>query len=116
MTSSQLPSEPPASRPRKALESIAARLAGGGRAEGIEAPEVYGKDAIRRIVRALPAVERVCVLVVDGLGWELLREHPAAAPFLSELAVSGRPLTAGFPAKAAVDGSGTAAVMVKSPE
>jgi hypothetical protein len=41
---------------------------------------------------------RVCLLVVDGLGWELLREHPAAAPFLSELAVSGGPLTAGFPA------------------
>jgi 2-polyprenyl-3-methyl-5-hydroxy-6-metoxy-1,4-benzoquinol methylase len=34
-----------------------ARLAG-GRAESIEAPEVYGRDAIRRIVRALPAVER----------------------------------------------------------
>ncbi len=36
--------------------------------------------------------------MIDGLGWELLREHPAAAPFLSELARSGRPLTAGFPA------------------
>jgi hypothetical protein len=46
----------------------------------------------------LPSAERVCLLVVDGLGWELLREHPAAAPFLSELAVSGRPLMAGFPA------------------
>ena len=41
---------------------------------------------------------RACLLVIDGLGWELLREHPAAAPFLSELAVSGQPLTAGFPA------------------
>jgi hypothetical protein len=49
----------------------------------------------------LPASERVCLLVVDGLGWELLREHPAAAPFLSELAVAGRPLTAGFPATTA---------------
>jgi hypothetical protein len=46
----------------------------------------------------LGPVDRACVLVVDGLGWELLREHPAAAPFLSELAVAGRPLTAGFPA------------------
>jgi len=36
--------------------------------------------------------------VVDGLGWELLRDHPAAAPFLSELAVNAAPLTAGFPA------------------
>ena len=41
---------------------------------------------------------RVCLLVVDGLGWELLRAHPAAAPFLSELALAGRSLTAGFPA------------------
>jgi hypothetical protein len=46
----------------------------------------------------LPSATRVCLLVVDGLGWELLRDHPAAAPFLSELAVSGGPLTAGFPA------------------
>ncbi len=46
----------------------------------------------------LPQAARVCLLVVDGLGWELLRDHPAAAPFLSELAMTGRPLTAGFPA------------------
>jgi hypothetical protein len=59
----------------------------------------------------LRAADRVCVLVVDGLGWELLREHQAAAPFLSELAVSGRPLTAGFPAMTATSltslGTGT---------
>jgi hypothetical protein len=46
----------------------------------------------------LPETARACLLIVDGLGWELLRDHPAAAPFLSELAVTGRPLTAGFPA------------------
>ena len=46
----------------------------------------------------LPGTARACLLVVDGLGWELLRDHPAAAPFLSELAVQGGPLTAGFPA------------------
>jgi len=45
----------------------------------------------------LPETSRVCLLIVDGLGWELLRAHPAAAPFLSELAVNGRPLHAGFP-------------------
>jgi hypothetical protein len=38
-----------------------------------------------------------CILLVDGLGWEQLRDHPAAAPFLSELARNSRPLTAGFP-------------------
>jgi hypothetical protein len=36
-------------------------------------------------------------LLVDGLGWEQLRDHPAAAPFLSELARSSRPIAAGFP-------------------
>jgi hypothetical protein len=46
----------------------------------------------------LPPTQRVCLLVVDGLGWELLRAQPAAAPFLSGLAHSGGPLTAGFPA------------------
>jgi len=49
----------------------------------------------------LPPADRTCLLVVDGLGWELLREHPAAAPFLSELAVTARPLAAGFPATTA---------------
>jgi hypothetical protein len=46
----------------------------------------------------LPSTTRACLLVVDGLGWELLRDQPASAPFLSELAVNGAPLTAGFPA------------------
>src|SRR5216683_8309143 len=46
----------------------------------------------------LAPAARACLLIVDGLGWELLRDHPAAAPFLSELATTGRPLTAGFPA------------------
>jgi Type I phosphodiesterase / nucleotide pyrophosphatase len=45
----------------------------------------------------LPAA-RACLLVVDGLGWELLRGQSAVAPFLSGLAVNGAPLTAGFPA------------------
>src|SRR5437868_5915332 len=45
----------------------------------------------------LPETDRACLLIVDGLGWELLRDHPAAAPFLSELARNSRPITAGFP-------------------
>ena len=49
----------------------------------------------------LPPADRACLLIVDGLGWGLLREHPAAAPFLSELAVTARPLTSGFPATTA---------------
>jgi len=46
----------------------------------------------------LAPADRACLLVIDGMGWELLREHPAAAPFLAELARSGQPLSAGFPA------------------
>jgi Type I phosphodiesterase / nucleotide pyrophosphatase len=52
-------------------------------------------------VLGLPAADRVCLLVVDGLGWELLREHQAAAPFLSELAAIGGPISAGFPSTSA---------------
>ncbi|MDQ1739406.1 MAG: hypothetical protein QOE53_1058 [Pseudonocardiales bacterium] len=42
----------------------------------------------------------IVVLLVDGLGWQLLREHAGLAPFLSSLAA--RPLTAGFPTTTAV--------------
>ncbi|MQA93650.1 MAG: alkaline phosphatase family protein [Streptosporangiales bacterium] len=50
---------------------------------------------------ALPPAERTCLLVIDGLGWELLRAHPEHAPFLTSLMPGGRPLTAGFPATTA---------------
>ncbi|HEV7825792.1 MAG TPA: nucleotide pyrophosphatase/phosphodiesterase family protein [Mycobacteriales bacterium] len=46
-------------------------------------------------------VRRVCVLLVDGLGADLLAAHPEQAPFLSSLAAAGGVLTAGFPATTA---------------
>ncbi|MGH3345171.1 MAG: alkaline phosphatase family protein, partial [Carbonactinosporaceae bacterium] len=50
----------------------------------------------------LAPAHRACVLLVDGLGFELLRNHPDAAPYLSALAgTSVRALTAGFPATTA---------------
>jgi hypothetical protein len=49
-------------------------------------------------VLGLPETARACLLIIDGLGWELLRSHQAAAPFLSELAFNSRQLTCGFPA------------------
>lgn len=58
----------------------------------------FGVPAAANILD-LPACPRVCVLIVDGLGWELLRGHAEQAPFLSTLA--GRSLTAGFPATTA---------------
>jgi len=48
-------------------------------------------------VMGFEPTRRACVLLVDGLGWEQLRDHPAAAPFLSELARNSRPITSGFP-------------------
>ncbi|TDC46620.1 alkaline phosphatase family protein [Jiangella ureilytica] len=46
-------------------------------------------------VLGLPPARRYCVLLVDALGWNLLRAHPAQAPFLASLA--GRAITAGTP-------------------
>ncbi|HEY6747988.1 MAG TPA: alkaline phosphatase family protein [Mycobacteriales bacterium] len=53
-----------------------------------------GSDAI-----ALPPARHVVLLVVDGLGWSLLQEHAADAPFLAGLA--GGPITTGFPSTTA---------------
>lgn len=49
---------------------------------------------------ALPEMSRCVVLLVDGLGADLLARHPDAAPFLTSL--SGRSLTSGFPSTTAV--------------
>ncbi|WP_049579505.1 alkaline phosphatase family protein [Streptomyces sp. SBT349] len=54
----------------------------------------------------LPPADRVCVFLVDGLGWEALRANPESAPFLTSLlptsrAGTGAPITAGFPATTA---------------
>ncbi|MGH3168919.1 MAG: alkaline phosphatase family protein [Trebonia sp.] len=54
-------------------------------------------DTAENVLR-LPSAPHVCLLVIDGLGWELLRAHQAAAPFLAELAFNSTPLTCGFPA------------------
>lgn len=44
---------------------------------------------------------RVCLLVVDGLGFEAVRSHSREAPFLAGLAEGSEPLTAGFPSTTA---------------
>ncbi|MCQ4044806.1 alkaline phosphatase family protein [Streptantibioticus rubrisoli] len=54
----------------------------------------------------LTPADRVCVFLVDGMGWELLKAHPDEAPFLTSLlgtslGGSGTPLTAGFPSTTA---------------
>ena len=48
-------------------------------------------------VLGIPGCHSACLLVLDGLGWELLRANAAEAPFLTSLAVQGKAITAGFP-------------------
>jgi len=65
--------------------------------------EVPGMPATRL---ALAPADRVCVFLVDGLGWELILRHPDEAPYLTSLLATscggtGRPITAGFPATTA---------------
>lgn len=59
----------------------------------------FGVPGCRNVLD-LPAARAVCVLLVDGLGWDLLRRHADHAPFLA--GASGRPLTSGFPSTTAV--------------
>lgn len=49
----------------------------------------------------VPPARSAGVLLLDGLGWELLAEHAADAPFLAGLAEGSEPLEAGFPATTA---------------
>jgi hypothetical protein len=49
----------------------------------------------------IEALERACLLVIDGLGWKLLLEHAEEAPFLAAAAATAKPLTAGFPSTTA---------------
>ena len=43
-------------------------------------------------------LRRACLLLVDGLGWELLAANRRVAPVLAAAAEQGRPVTTGFPA------------------
>ena len=49
----------------------------------------------------LSPVRAVCLLLVDGLGWQALRAHPEDAPFLTSLTGDSEPITVGFPATTA---------------
>ncbi|KOX08536.1 alkaline phosphatase family protein [Streptomyces sp. NRRL B-3648] len=65
-----------------------------------------GVPGLTATIGELTATDRVCVFLIDGLGWEQLRAHPDEAPFLTSLLGSsrggtGRPLTAGYPATTA---------------
>lgn len=64
------------------------------------AAAALGHDLGRPAV-SLPAAERICVVVVDGLGHRMLLERPRAAPFLSTLMDPEQCLVAGAPSTTA---------------
>ncbi|HEY0870220.1 MAG TPA: alkaline phosphatase family protein, partial [Acidothermaceae bacterium] len=57
-----------------------------------------------RGVLSLPPAMGACILLIDGLGAELIRAHPADAPLLYAALTgdAGRDLTSGFPSTTAV--------------
>ncbi|MFD5429961.1 alkaline phosphatase family protein [Streptomyces sp. NPDC127084] len=65
-----------------------------------------GVPGPRHTLTELAPADRNCVFLIDGLGWEQLKAHPAEAPFLTSLLDSsrggtGRPITVGFPSTTA---------------
>lgn len=89
-------------------------------AAGFLAP-AYGADTLDRVLPAalgalgldlaegaaararfgIPTAERVCVVLVDGLGLELLRERSGHASFLRRQLPGARTLTSGYPSTTA---------------
>ncbi len=49
----------------------------------------------------LPAASSYVVFLIDGLGWNLLRDHPDEAPYLNALAAKASPITSGVPSTTA---------------
>ena len=66
-------------------------------------PSVLDAAGVEGFTNALgiAPTDRACLVVVDGLGWELVRDHRAGAPFLSELFEGSRPISAVFPSTTA---------------
>ena len=61
-----------------------------------------GVDAgFGRTSLVLPEAQRYVVFLIDGLGYELLRDHPDDAPFLHSLLDSHEPATVGVPSTTA---------------
>jgi type I phosphodiesterase/nucleotide pyrophosphatase len=73
------------------LPSAAALLDVPGYADVLGLGAVPGSGGVRKVV----------VLLVDGLGWQALREHPTEAPCLADLSVGRPPLAVGFPSTTA---------------
>lgn len=72
-------------------------------------PTLAAGQGVPNLTAAIPELtpaDRNCVFLIDGLGWEQIKAHPAEAPYLTSLlgtsrGSTGRPITAGFPATTA---------------
>jgi hypothetical protein len=88
--------------PRYDGESLASVLPGIASALGV--PDAAGdgtRSAQARAALGLPTVDRVCLVLVDGLGLENLTERSGHAPFLRSLLADGRRLVTGYPSTTA---------------
>ncbi|WP_265521397.1 alkaline phosphatase family protein [Oerskovia flava] len=100
-------------RPRYGTDSLAGVLPGVAGALGVEhvtSTGIDAADACRDL--GLPAAERVCVVLVDGLGYANLADRAGHAPFLRSLLPAARRLSTSFPSTTAAAlgtfGTGTA--------
>ncbi len=59
-----------------------------------------GGDGFANVLE-LPPSRAYVVVLVDGLGWKLLRRHAALAPYLTSLVGGAEPLTCGVPSTTA---------------
>lgn len=75
----------------------------------------------------MPATDRICVVLVDGLGQQMVTERAGHAPFLRQLLPAGQVLTVGYPSTTAASmgllgtgcgagRTGLAGYTVRSPE
>ena len=86
--------------PRYEGESLGSVLPAAADALGVPVgPEGWAARA--RADLGLPRVDRVCLVLVDGLGWDNLAERSGHAPFLRSLLPTGRRIVTGYPSTTA---------------
>lgn len=79
--------------------SLSDVLPGVARALGVSS--VFGPEQADPAGLVLPEADSYVVFLIDGLGYELLRDHPDDAPFLHSLLNGSEPGTAGVPSTTA---------------
>lgn len=89
-------SSPPPAGPRYGTRSLADLARSVLVSAGVDGPSSgrAREGALNAI--PLPTAPRLCLLLLDGLGWELLQRHGELAPFLAA-AARPEPLDAAFP-------------------